>query len=381
MHFRLLDSGWSSEIAKAMAGRPSGVRIVCPFIRLATVKRLISRSTKRLEVITRFDLKGFNAGVSEVAALKALLHAGARIRGIVGLHSKMYLFGDQSTIVTSANLTEAAMFKNQEFGFMSTDSQIVSECHAYFDALWSKTTTDLTSAALREWQSILDRVRPMQSSGINALPDFGEIVSSHSPFVAAMGADPPLQSFIKFFGRSNNRSDLTTPIADEVQRSGSNWACTYPTGKRPRQVKDGAVIFMARMVKDPNDYRIYGRAVGREHQPGVDDATPADIAKRGWKKGWSHYVRVHDPLMIDGYLSDGVSMAEMMDELGTTAFAPTLRNFSDGRGNTDPRRAIMRKPSIELTPIAYDWISSRLDAAFLRHGTLDMSGPDYDAGN
>ena len=39
-------------------------------------------------------------------------------------------------------------------------------------------------------------------------------------------------------------------------------------------------MFMARMVHSPNDYLIYGRAIGITHQPGRDDATPEDIEKR-----------------------------------------------------------------------------------------------------
>ncbi|ESX63852.1 phospholipase D family protein [Mesorhizobium sp. M0130] len=378
-NFRLIDKGWAEEIDSEMRLRPAALRIICPFIKLSTTKLFLKLGApKTIEVITRFDLNVFNAGVSDLKALEILLGAGARVRGITGLHSKMYLFGSSSAIVTSANLTEAAMFRNKEFGFCASEPGIVSHCMDYFVALWSRTKNDLAPDQIADWTKKLAGVRMIPMIPTSALPDYGESVELESPFVSDRSTGAPLQSFVKFFGRADNRAELGMEIGQEVARSGSHWACTYPTGKRPRQVQDGAVMFMARMMLDRSDYRIYGRAIGRKHTPGVDDATRGDIAARTWKTEWSHYVRVHTPVFIDGPLLAGVSMADMMEELGSAAFAPTFRNQSAGNGNTNPRRAIMRKPAIELTPQAYSWISSRLDDAFLKHGTLDISAPEFD---
>ena len=41
---------------------------------------------------------------------------GAGVRGIRNLHAKLYVFGSDRSIVTSANLTEPALTKNAEFG-------------------------------------------------------------------------------------------------------------------------------------------------------------------------------------------------------------------------------------------------------------------------
>jgi len=70
------------------------------------------------------------------------------------------------------------------------------------------------------------------------------------------------RSFIKFFGDAGNRTDRSLPVSDEVERAGCHWACTYPMGKRPRQVEDGSIMFMARLVRSPNDIVIFGRAIG-----------------------------------------------------------------------------------------------------------------------
>lgn len=379
-NFRLVDSGWAGEIDRQMAGHPNMLRIVCPFIKLSVAKRFLEHWTpKTIEVLTRFDLNAFNAGVCDLSALSTFLDAGATIRGIKGLHSKMYLFGDSSAIVTSANLTEAALFQNKEFGFVASDPSIVSHCTTYFQSLWAQTKYDLDHGQIGVWAVELDRMRQTAPAKVPLLPDYGEVVGHSSPFAIGTTANMPFQSFVKFFGRADNRASLSLQIKDEVARSGSHWACSYPTGRRPKQVRDGAVMFMARMVQDRGDSRIYGRAIGTRYRGSVDDATTGDIAARNWKSAWSHYIRVHNPVFIDGPLSAGVSMVEMMEELGAEAFAPTFRNELSGSGNTNPRRSIMRKPAMELTPRAYDWISTRLDAALMKNGPVDLTGPEFDA--
>ena len=42
-------------------------------------------------------------------------------------------------------------------------------------------------------------------------------------------------------------------------------------------MKDGAVIFLGRLTRDPNDIRVFGRAIAIAYLPGRDDATQADI--------------------------------------------------------------------------------------------------------
>ena len=92
------------------------------FIKKGALERLLSHRPGDVQVITRFNLADFADGVSDVEALRMLLDAGASIRGIQNLHAKLYLFGTSRAIITSANLTEAALTRNQEFGTASVRS-------------------------------------------------------------------------------------------------------------------------------------------------------------------------------------------------------------------------------------------------------------------
>jgi hypothetical protein len=374
MNFRLVDSGWDKVLGDALRADSSSVRIVCPFIKRRAAERLLIRGKpKTLQVITRFNLGDFSEGVSDTSALRLLLDSGAQIRGVRNLHAKLYLCGRGRAIVTSANLTDAALRRNHEFGFVADDVGIVGGCHQYFDDLWRRAGKDLSAARLTEWEHKLakHRVSRGRSAGASGLGDEGVDAEVFAGGIVFPGWDADTgQAFVKFFGVSSKRADRSRPILEAVQSSGCHWACTYPKGKRPRQVQDGAVMFIGSLAKEPNDILIYGRGVGMRHVPRRDDATDEDIGLRSWKAHWPHYVRVHDAEFIAGSLANGVSLNELMDVLKSDAFVSTQRHAAKGKGNTDPRKAYMQQAAVELSTQGIAWLNKRLERAFAQHGKL-----------
>lgn len=308
-----------------------------------------------------------------------LLKAGAQVRGIRNLHSKVYLFGDGRAVVTSANLTEAALSRNQEFGFVSDDPKIVVCCKDYFTALWSKAGANLTLSRLEGWEKkVTARLATgSKSNQVAGLGDEGVDVGVEiPPVVTPPWAADSNQAFVKFFGISSDRAEHTLPVMTEVERAGCHWACTYPRRRRPRQVEDGALMFMARLVKDPHDIIIFGRAVAMAHHPVRDDATDADIKKRAFKDKWPHYIRVHHPEFVAGSMVNGVSLNELMDELGANAFAATQENARLGVGNTEPRKAYMQQAAVRLSAEGLAWVNERLETALSLHGRVPQDELD-----
>ena len=124
MKLRLVDSGWGHLLSDALHTDHSKVRVICPFIKERAAQRILEYgSPAQFQVITRFDLNCFLQGASDVAALRLLFEAGAQIRGVRNLHAKAYIVGSRS-IVTSANLTEQALSRNHEFGFVADDLRL-----------------------------------------------------------------------------------------------------------------------------------------------------------------------------------------------------------------------------------------------------------------
>ena len=121
MTFRLIDKNWKSTIKDCLRKDPSQLRIVCPFIKAKTIENILELKPSSLQVITRYNLNDFAKGVNDIDALRLVLQKGGSIRGIYGLHAKLFIFGNTSAIITSANLTNAGLMSNQEFGVLTED--------------------------------------------------------------------------------------------------------------------------------------------------------------------------------------------------------------------------------------------------------------------
>jgi len=377
LNFRLIDSGWDKVVDEAVNANHASILIVCPFIKVRAAGRLLRYGRPKLfQLITRFNLNDFAAGVSDPSALRLLIKNGAQVRGVRNLHAKLYLIGEGCAILSSANLTEAALLTNHELGFIAKTPEVVDACRRYFQSLWHRAGQNLHLTRLAGWERRLatHSAGGMRRETVASLGDEGTSVGLPPtsivlpPWVGRVG-----QSFVKFFGEAHKRENRFTQVLTEVNGSGSHWACAYPKGKRPRGVQDGAVMYMGRLVKDPNDILIYGRAVAIRHMPGRDDATADDIRRREWKAKWPHYVRVYDAEFIAGSLNNGVSLNELMDVLSADSYASTQRNASMGAGNTDPRKALMQQPAVQLSPQGAAWLDERLESAFAKCGRLTPS--------
>src|SRR3954451_20715875 len=176
--------------------------------------------------------------------------------------------------------------------------------------------------------------------------------------------------FVKFFGQASSRSPRDRPVFDAVGRSGSHRICTYPRGRRPRAVRDGDLMFMGHLVSGPNDIKVYGRAVSMAYEEGRDDASGEEIARRPWLERWPHFIRVREMEFVDGTLEDGVSLAELMDELGGYAFGPTAENADVGVGNVVPRQSIRQAAAIRLSEAGTSWLGEELEAVFRKLGRV-----------
>ena len=375
MDFRLVDREWGRQLEAAAKADTTTLRIICPFIKVRALERLLAgHHFEVFQVITRFNQIDFAEGVSDISALRLLLKEGAEVRGVRNLHAKLYLFGSTRAIVTSTNLTQAALDRNHELGFVSDDTSIVAECVAYFEKLWARAGTDLSSTEVEAWDKDVTRHLalggpPLRSSGLR---DYGANagVPSTLPMPSPLISDAR-QAFVKFLGEGNNRVPLSFSTIQELVQGGCHWALSYPASKRPSGVEDGAVMFIARLTSDPDDIRVFGRAVGLRHVPGRDDATPNDIARRPYKKYWPCYIRVHHAEFVAGTMENGVSLHELMSSLGSDSFASTQRNQAKGQGkNTNPRRAYMQQAAVKLSPQGFAWLNERLDLALRAHGRV-----------
>ena len=80
MTIRLVDTRWHKELTDALHADANELKIICPFIKSGSLDRLLSKRSRSIRVITRFNLADFSEGVSDIAALRKLLDAGALVK-------------------------------------------------------------------------------------------------------------------------------------------------------------------------------------------------------------------------------------------------------------------------------------------------------------
>ena len=124
------------------------------------------------------------------------------------------------------------------------------------------------------------------------------------------------------------------------------------------------------MVNDPDDIRIFGRAIAQEYEEGRDDATEEDIKRRDWRERWSRYIRVHNAEFVAGTMAEGISLNELMAELECDAFNSTQHNKMKGEGNIDPRKAYLRHPGVRLSQEGFKWLNAKLQVAINKNGMV-----------
>jgi hypothetical protein len=128
-------------------------------------------------------------------------------------------------VITSADLTDAALSRNHELGLIIEDAAVIAGCHRYFDNLWSRGGDDLTREKLERFESDVGKLlsrghRPAPPPNV---PDEG--VAIHNPERGGDARefyDNPTEDYVKFFRRgrqpcpSNNgdfRRDRTVRFA------------------------------------------------------------------------------------------------------------------------------------------------------------------------
>lgn len=374
MSIRIHDNGWREILSAKSSDDHSRLRIICPFIKNKALDNLLKNSQANdILVITRFSLADFQSGVSDLDTLEKLVSAGAKIRGVKNLHAKVYIFGERRAIVTSANLTWSALTRNSEYGVELTDEDNVQSCILYFDSLWKKSGSNLTLKMIRSWRDELELAGAKQdNAAARLLPDHGVdiglVLSTEEVNARFLSAT---KHYIKFFATSGDREPRSTTIIDFLRGSGAHNACTYPKNRRPRRIKTGSTMYIAALVDDPRDIMIVGRAMAKAYEDGKDDATREDLRQRSWKGKWPHYIRVNDAEFVDGTLSNGVSLNNLMDSWKSDLFELTKRNVIAGSGNTDPRRAYLQRPDVELSIKGASWVRQSLETAFASNGKLD----------
>ncbi|WP_424495372.1 phospholipase D family protein [Salinimicrobium sp. GXAS 041] len=344
--------------------KTKNLRVISPFVGEQILRKIEKNfNFQNFELITRYNLQDFALKVSSLDGIKFSVDKGANIYGIKGLHSKVYLLDKRAAIITSANLTNGGLRNNMECGIYLTDKKVIKDLHNHFNDLKNIAGQNLQLNECLKWESKLSNINTTKGKAAK-LPDYG---SSKTNF------NNSINYYIKFFGKGDNRVELDFPVKEEIDRALCHYACGFPINKKPRQVNDGDIIYMARMTQNPNDYAIFGKATALKFTEGRDIASDIEKQEREWKNKWPAYLRVEKPIFLNGTMGDGILLSDLIDKFEYDSFPSTRKRYDKGEQNIVVKRSLMRKAYTKITNNSANWLEQQFEDALQITGKVPDS--------
>lgn len=231
-----------NTLEKLVKDTEDTVRIASAYV---TDTKLLSAigSNRDVRLLTYFKAMDIVTGATSLDALHALIKSGVQCRHVSDgprLHAKVYIFGDEAAVVTSANLTRKALDQNIEVGIHLSRSS-AHELIQWFDSLWDF-AQDLDLAMLLRWKEETKEERDKYSKLRKKVEREGKLPSDG--LVSAKGLRDLFSRTARFFVCNTDRRhsrDLETRMHQR------GYAAAWEDFKYPRhmkKVKRGDAIFM-----------------------------------------------------------------------------------------------------------------------------------------
>jgi len=139
---------WLRNLVETTKG---SLRIASAYV--TDIDLLFGVSNRKVQILTSLLRMDVISGATSLNALRTLIENGVQCRCLSNgprFHAKVYIFGDEFAVVTSANLTRNALDSNIEVG-VELSGNAVQEVIAWFDAHWDK-AQPLDASQVSIWQ-------------------------------------------------------------------------------------------------------------------------------------------------------------------------------------------------------------------------------------
>ena len=136
---KFLNLPWREELKAVASSAQQSFIVVAPFIKEDAAEWLcgLLQPDVRLMTLAHLNVRAVRTSVLDVSALRRLasVSPASRLFSVPSLHAKVYIADDHAAIVTSGNLTPAALDRNREYGVLFHDQDAVQEIRTHMLAL------------------------------------------------------------------------------------------------------------------------------------------------------------------------------------------------------------------------------------------------------
>lgn len=247
------------------------LRIVSPYITESELIR--DGKLRRARCITRLSPLDIAAGATSPAALRRLVGMGFELRYVSDLlHAKVYIFGKEHAVVTSANFTRKGLGQNIEAG-MEVSPPAARELGKWFEDLWQQ-AAPITEGKLARCEALAKAAR-------SKLKELGDVVGEHEFDDEPLRKGPvKVRRDARFFLCNTNRREDSSARCERAMKDAGYAACWTAFKKEDamKEVRPGDVILMyAKKVG------IIAAGVATGHLQVLSDENGEDyVAPREW---------------------------------------------------------------------------------------------------
>ena len=269
---KFLNLPWREELKAVASSAQQSFIVVAPFIKEDAADWLcgLLRPDVRLTTLAHLDVRAVRTSALDVAALRRLasVSPASSLFSVPSLHAKVYIADDQAAIVTSGNLTPAALDRNREYGVLFHDREAVREIRTHMLALSrigspvdlgvidslipvetelrnaeAELARSATPAAQQKFKAILDEAHPLlvatQVGARSANAVFSEAIRyvlSSGPLAAAPQTTQAIEREVQRL--LPDLCDDTIEIVIKSGRYGKSWKRTLRNAQQYLKGKD-----------------------------------------------------------------------------------------------------------------------------------------------
>lgn len=156
---RILNDAIYDEFMQLVENSNEEIKLCVPFIKENIVDDIFTykKPDVRIRMITNVKLMSFYKKVLDINGLLKIISSNGILYNYPILHAKMYIFDDNKLIISSANLTEAGLKKNKEYGIITDERDLIKIANDDFDNICNdEITGKVKKEHLDEIQKIID---------------------------------------------------------------------------------------------------------------------------------------------------------------------------------------------------------------------------------
>ncbi|MCK6440259.1 MAG: phospholipase D family protein [Planctomycetes bacterium] len=223
-----------------LATSASSIRISSAYVTDTALLKCAKSKRIDCRLLTRLSARDVASGATSLRALKNLLEEGIDVRivpSIPTLHAKVYIFGNDTAVVSSANLTNNGLDSNIEVGVKCSGSEVTSLI-AWFDALWDlESTRQLSQSWLDDIEGAAAELREV----VDELEELDDSITVQMGKLANLEVPEPHKDAQYFFCNTNRKYShrLASGLYEDEQRMyQTGFAAAWTPFNWPTQMKE-----------------------------------------------------------------------------------------------------------------------------------------------